>query len=227
MRIQGGTAAALTAVILLAAGACDSSPPKDDDKVSYSSNDVRLSRPELKVAPNGAWRLTATFTWSHCGERPCWALDDRKHGGPDVFGVFLEGGPPVAVQAASLMLQSSCDGGTSLGDARTSETGAYFLVQEVTGEKGSCERFGSEREFNMASGKLEAVVTLVAGAPCPSVFAVTSLFGHSYGDAGREVQVAAGRDPDNPRIDWGDDSEDHFTVLAGENGIYDCTGAPK
>jgi hypothetical protein len=79
----------------------------------------------------------------------------------------------------------------------------------------------------MASGKLEAVVTPVAGAPCPSVFAVTSLFGHSYGDAGRDVQVAARRDPDNPRIDWGDDSDDHFTVLAGENGIYDCTGAPK
>jgi hypothetical protein len=79
----------------------------------------------------------------------------------------------------------------------------------------------------MAAGKLEAVVTPAPGAPCPTVFAVTSLFGHSYGEAGREVQVAAGRDPGNPRINWGDGSDDHFTLLPRENGIYDCTGAPK
>ena len=228
MRIRGATAAALTAVILLAAGACDTSPPKDDDKVSATPADVRLSRPALEVAPTGAWRLTATFTWSHCGERSCWTLDDRKHGGPDVFGVFLDNGPPIAVQTASLTLRSSCGEETALGDPRTTETGAYFLVQETTGTIGSCARFGSERTFNMAGGTVEAVVAPVAGAQCQAPIVVTSLFGHSYGDAGRNVQVAAGREPDHPRIDWGDDSDrDRFQILPSQLGVYDCSGAPK
>jgi hypothetical protein len=228
MRIRGGRVAALTAVLLLAAGACTSSPPEDDE-VSLDNRAVSLTRPELKIAPTGAWALTASFAWDACGERACFALENRRHGGPDVFGVFLENGPALAVQTARLTLHTSCDRQTILSDARTSETGGYFLVQEATGPKGSCERFGTEREFNMASGELEVVVTQVAGATCQATFAVTALFGHSSGDAGRKVQVAAGRAGDNPKIEWGDNTDDRqvFTALPSENGIYDCAGKPS
>jgi len=228
MRFQGGRVAALTAVVLLAAGACTSKPPKEDE-VALDSNAVRLTRPELRVAPNGVWALSASFAWEVCGERACFAFEDGRHGGPDVFGVFLQGGPPIAVQSARLTLRTSCGHETTLGEARTSEIGAYFLVQEVTGKKGNCGRFGSEREFNMASGEVEAVVTRVDGAPCRGDFAVTSLFGHSYGNAGRNVQVAAGRAGDHPKVEWGegDDNRQVFTVIPNVNGIYDCAGTAK
>ena len=229
MRFHGGRAAALTAVVLLAAGACTSKPSKDDE-LSLDNSAVRLTTPQLQVTPSGAWALSASFAWDFCGERACFALEDSRHGGPDVFGVFLEHGPPLAVQSARLTVRTSCGHETILGDAQTSETGAYFLVQEVTGKAGSCERFGrsgSEREFNMASGDVEVVVTPVAGAPCQGTFAVTSLFAHSYGDAGRNLQVAARREGDNPKVDWGDDKRQVFTALPGRNGIYDCTGAAK
>ncbi len=226
MRIQGGRVGALTAMLLLAAGACTSSP-SEDDEVSLDSNAVRLTRPELKVAPTGAWTISASFTWDFCGERACFAFEDGRHGGPDVFGVFLRSGPPIAVQSARLTVRTNCGQETSLGDAHTSETGAYFLVQEVTRENESCGRFGSEREFSMASGQIDAVVTPAPGAACERDFAVTSLFGHSYGDAGRNVRVAAGRDGDNPKVEWGDDKREVFTVIPNQNAIYDCAGKAK
>jgi hypothetical protein len=117
--------------------------------------------------------------------RACYAYDERKHGGPDVFGVFLKSGPAITVQSASLRLHSSCGQGKTIGDAVTGEGGAFFLVQEVTGEENDCVRFEEERDFNMASGTLEAVVVPVAGTPCEGLISVNSVFGHSYGDAGR------------------------------------------
>jgi hypothetical protein len=216
-------------VLLLAAGACTSTPPKDDE-LSLDNGAVRLTTPQLKVTPSGAWALSASFAWDFCGDRGCFALEGLRHGGPDVFGVFLESGPPVAVQTAKLTLRTSCGQETILSDARTSETGAYFLVQETTAKEGSCERFGrsgSGREFNMASGDVEAVVTPAAGAPCEGRLAVTSLFGHSYGDAGHNVKVAAGREGDNPKVEWGDDNRQVFTVLPSRNGLYDCTGKER
>ena len=95
MRFHGGRAAALTAVVLLAAGACTSKPSKDDE-LSLDNSAVRLTTPQLQVTPSGAWALSASFAWDFCGERACFALEDSRHGGPDVFGVFLEHGPPLA-----------------------------------------------------------------------------------------------------------------------------------
>lgn len=131
MRIQGRRIAALMAVFLLATGACSSKPSKNDE-VALDNGAVRLTRPALKVAPNGAWALSASFAWEVCGERACFAFEKGRHGGPDVFG-----------------------------------------------------------------------------------------------DAGRNVQVAAGRAGDNPKVDWGDDKRRVVTALPTGNGIYDCAGAPK
>ena len=39
---------------------------------------------------------------------------------------------------------------------------------------------------------MEAVVTPVAGAPCQGIISLSSIFGHSYADAGRGVKVNAG-----------------------------------
>ena len=227
MRVRGRGAAALVAVFLLVVlGACKDTAPHDNT-VAYSPDDVQLPQPELKVVSNGAWLLSASFAWRTCGERACWAYDDRRHGGPDVFGVFLKSGPRIAVQSAKLTLHSSCGQETTVGDAVTGEGGVFFLVQEMTGKKGDCVRFDSERDFNMASGTLEAVVTPVAGTPCEGVVSLNSLFGHSYADAGRGVKVDAGRDSDRTRIDWGGDERHQFSALSANPGLYDCAGSEK
>ena len=228
MRARGGTSAALSALLLVAVTvACGEDSPRTE-RVPYSNDDVQLPQPELKVVPTGAWLLSADFAWRTCGERACWAFDQRRHGGPDVFGVILQQGPRVTVQSASLRLRSSCGRETSLHDAVTGDAGAIFLVQDATGKKGSCDRFASERDFTMASGRLEVLIAPVAGSPCGPLLSVDSLFGHSYNDTGRQVKVNAGRSPDGQRIDWGEGDQTHqFQALTATPGIYDCSGAPK
>ncbi len=233
MRDQGRRAMALAAVLLLGAGACtdeksEDSEDSEDVSVAYSANDVDLSLPKLKVAPTGAWVLSASFAWRNCGERACWTFDERQHGGPDVFGVYLSR-PPINVESARLTLRTSCGGETTLGRdaALTGEAGAFFLVQEQTGKEGSCRRGGSGRDFNMASGEVEAIVRPVAGAPCEGILSVTAMFGHSYKNTGRDVKVNAGKSEDGLRIDWGDDAIHQFQTVGAGSGLYDCSGADK
>jgi hypothetical protein len=227
MRSRGDQAIAVAAMMLLGIGACRGSDTADVSSPS-SAGDVALPKAELKVVPGGAWLLTASFAWRTCGERACWFHDEGRHGGPDVFGVYLST-PPVTVESAQLTLQSSCRHETRLSrsDAVTGEAGAFFLVQERTGTKNSCEDRGAGPDFNMASGTVEAVVRVAAGAPCEGLVSVTSLFGHSYGDTGKDVKVNAGHSTDGRRIDWGGDATHQFQTVGAESGTYDCSGAPK
>jgi hypothetical protein len=41
------------------------------------------------------------------------------------------------------------------------------------------------------------------------------------------VKVDAGRGPDHPRIDWGDDDPHQFTALSSDVGTYDCAGVEQ
>ena len=223
MASRGGRAVALAAAMLLVTGACRESKSEDVSS-PYSGDDVVLSKPELKVVPDGSWLLSASFSWRTCGERACWFHDKGRHGGPDVFGVYLDS-PPVTVQSATLTLRSSCRQETRLGvdKAVTGEAGAFFLVQDQTG--GTCD--GAGHEFNMASGAVEALVRPVPGAPCAGALSVTPLFAHSWGDTGRDVKVNAGKPPDGKRVDWGDDAVHQFQTVGNASGLYDCSGAPQ
>ena len=227
MRVRGRGATALVALLLFMVSAACRDTSSDDRTVAYSSDDVQLPQPELKVMPGGAWRLSASFTWRTCGERACWTLDDGHHGGPDVFGVYLTSGPRIAVQSVKLTLRSSCGEQRPIGDAVTGEAGVFFLVQEATGKKGGCRRFKSERDFNMASGTMEAVVTPVAGTACQGILSVNSMFGHSYADGGRDVKVNAGQDSSRPRIDWGANESHQFQAVTANPGLYDCSGTEE
>ena len=230
MRPRGGLAVALAALMLLGAGACSESGSGDDEvSVVYGSNDVAVSRPTLRVVPGGAWLLSASFAWDACGERACFAFDERRHGGPDVFGVYLDR-PPVKVESAKLILRGSCESVTTLGrdEAVTGEAGAFFLVQDRTDKSGDCDRGGEPgREFNMASGEIEVLVRPVEGAPCEGTVSVTPLFAHSYRNTGRDVKVDAGRKSDRNRIDWGAEATHQFQNVGPGGALYDCAGAEK
>ena len=228
MRARGGTSAALSALLLFAVSVACKEDSSGTERVAYSNDDVHLPKPELKVVPTGAWLLSADFAWRTCGERACWAFDKRQHGGPDVFGVILQRGPRFTVQSASLRLRSSCGQETSRHDAVTGDEGVIFLIQDETRKKGSCDRFDSERDFTMASGRVEVLIAPEAGTPCGPLIGVESLFGHSYNDTGRQVKVNTGHAPDGSRIDWGEGDQTHqFQALTATPGIYDCSGVPK
>lgn len=228
MRAQRGRVAALSALLLISATVACSNDSSGTKRFAYSNSDVQLPKPELKIVPTGAWLLSADFAWHTCGERGCWANDQGRHGGPDVFGVYLQTGPRLTVQSASLRLRSSCGEETSRHDAVTGDEGAFFLVQDATGKKGSCSRFPSERDFTMAAGRVEVLVMPMAGSACGPLLSVDSLFGHSYEDTGRHVKVNAGHSPDGIRIDWGDGDQTHqFQAITATPGIYDCSGTPK
>jgi len=219
-------AAALVALLLIATGCTDEKDRSNDVASPYNSDDVNLPRPQLKVAPSGAWEISADFAWRICGERACWTSDDRHHGGPDVFGVYWRSGPRFTGLSKRLTLRSSCGKQNTVNDAVIGEEGIFFLVQDKTDEDEGC---GSpSRDFNMAEGHLEVIVTPSTGPPCPTIFPLSALFAHSWGDTGRNVKVNAGPTQYGRYIDWGGGDETHqFQSVGSAGGNYDCSGIER
>jgi hypothetical protein len=151
--------------------------------------------------------------------------DDDRHGGPDVFGLFVQQ-RHFRVLSARLTLTTNCGTQNNLTDGHTDDMGVYFLVQDQTAKNDSCWNGKSAREFNMAAGELVLTVQPAADSSCHGIMGVEALFGHSRGDAGRNVKVVT--ESGAYRVDWGDGLDrQEFTVVPNTPGNYDCSGVPK
>jgi hypothetical protein len=225
MRVRGGYVVVVAAAVALAFGSCSNSKPAKDDAVTLDGRAVDLTTPVLKVTDGGLWVLSAGFKWDICGEQACWVYDNDRHGGPDVFGLMVQG-RHFRVLSARLTLTTNCGSQNNLTDGRTSDTGVYFLVQDTTAKNGGCWNGKAAREFNMAAGELVVTVQPAADSSCQGIIGVESVFGHSSGDAGRDVKVVT--ESGAYRVDWGDSLDrQEFTVIPGTPGNYDCSGAVK
>jgi hypothetical protein len=88
-----------------------------------------MKQPTVEWHGDGTFTMKAEFRWRQdCGERkvPCWLKDRDRHGGPDVFGVFL--GEPVSLRSSKLTLVSNCGRRRVEQNGQRQDDGAVFLV---------------------------------------------------------------------------------------------------